>query len=133
MTNISIRTILAIYAEGLYYVCKGVPRVPEHAGNQHVCASELHSIIKPWPFRGRALDVIGEIRPTSSKGHRFILVGIDYFTKWIKVVPLHKVNQQSVISFIQNHIPYRLGFPKRLLQTKGQLLLVEKWLILLTT
>lgn len=32
-----------------------------HAGIQHVPASELHSIIRPWPFRGWALDLIGEI------------------------------------------------------------------------
>lgn len=63
-----------------------------HAGVQHVPASELHGVIKPWSFRGWALDVIGEIRPASSKQQKFILVGIDYFTKWIEVVPLVKVD-----------------------------------------
>jgi hypothetical protein len=28
-----------------------------------VPASELHSIVKPWPFRGWAIDLIGEIKP----------------------------------------------------------------------
>jgi hypothetical protein len=44
-------------------------------------ASKLHPIIRPWPFRGWALDFIGEIHPSSSKGHRFVLVATDYFTK----------------------------------------------------
>jgi hypothetical protein len=29
------------------------------------------------------MDVIGNINPKASNGHRFILVAIDYFTKWI--------------------------------------------------
>jgi hypothetical protein len=53
-----------------------------------VHAAELHPIIKPWPFRGWGLDFIGEIYPSSSKGHRFVLVATDYFTKWTKVVAL---------------------------------------------
>jgi hypothetical protein len=32
-------------------------------------ASMLHPIVKPWPFRGWGLDFIGEIHPSSSKGH----------------------------------------------------------------
>ncbi|XP_045795462.1 uncharacterized protein LOC123889969 [Trifolium pratense] len=44
---------------------KGCQECQKHAGIQHVPASELHSIIKPWPFRGWALDLIGEIKPTS--------------------------------------------------------------------
>jgi hypothetical protein len=44
-------------------------------------AAMLHRIIKPWPFRGWALDFIGQIDPASSKGHRFVLVATDYFNK----------------------------------------------------
>ena len=63
---------------------KGCQECQVHAGIQHAPASELHSIIKPWPFRGWALDLIGEIKPSSSKNQKYILVGIDYFTKWIR-------------------------------------------------
>lgn len=76
---------------------------------QHVPASELLSIVKPWPFRGWALDFVGEIRPDSSKGQRYILVGVDYFTKWIKAIPLVNIDQEAVIEFIQRYILYRFG------------------------
>ena len=36
------------------------------------------------------MDLIGKIYPTLSKGHDFILVAIDYFTKWVEAVPLKK-------------------------------------------
>lgn len=90
---------------------KGFQECQVHAGIQRVPASELHSIIKPWPFRGWALDLIGEIRPPSSKSQRYILVGVDYFTKWIEAIPLPNVNQEDVIEFIQKHIIYRFGIP----------------------
>lgn len=82
-----------------------------HVSIQHVPASELHAIIKPWPFRGWALDVIGEIQPASSKQQKFILVGMDYFTKWIEVVSLVKVDPEAVIEFIQKYIIYKFGIP----------------------
>ena len=48
-------------------------------------AIELHQIIKPWPFRGWAIDAIGAIKPPSSGHHEYILIATDYFTKWIEV------------------------------------------------
>jgi hypothetical protein len=44
-------------------------------------AGVMNSIVKLCPFRGWGLDFIGEIHLGSSKGHRFILVATDYFTK----------------------------------------------------
>jgi hypothetical protein len=38
--------------------------------------SMLNPIIRPWPFRGWGLDFAGEIHPSSSKGHIFVLVGL---------------------------------------------------------
>ena len=71
-----------------------------HARIQQVRASELHSIVKRWPFKGWTLDVIGEIKPGSSARHKYILVGIDYFTKWVEAILLRKVTKDVVISFI---------------------------------
>src|SRR6266487_1711157 len=102
-----------LFRQGLYWpsmlkdyieFAKGCQDCQRHAGIQHVPASELHSIIKPWPFRGWALDLIGEIKPASSKNQRFIIVGVDYFTKWIEAIPMQNVDQEAVISFIQKYI-----------------------------
>nr|KYP75379.1 Pro-Pol polyprotein [Cajanus cajan] len=77
-----------------------------------VPASELHSIIKPWPFRGWAIDIIGQIHPPSSKNHKYILVAIDYFTKWVEVIPLKEVEQKDIIDFVEDHIITRFGIPQ---------------------
>jgi hypothetical protein len=57
-------------------------------------AAMLHPIIKSWSFRGWVLDFIGQIYPASSKGHRFVLVAKDYFTKWTEVVPLKNMTHR---------------------------------------
>ena len=72
---------------------------------------ELHSIVKPWPFRGWAMDLVGKIYLASTKGHNFILVATNYFTKWVETIPLKKVEQKDVIQFIKKHIIHRFGIP----------------------
>jgi hypothetical protein len=79
----------------------------------------MHPIIKPWSFRGWALDFIGQIHPSSSKGHRFMLVAMDYFTKWTKVVPLMNRTHKEVIEFITEHIIHRFSIPQTLTTDQG--------------
>jgi hypothetical protein len=79
----------------------------------------MNSILKSWLFRGWGLDFIGEIQPGSSKGHRFILVVTDYFTKWTEAVPLRNMTHREVISFMQEHIIYRFGITQTLTTDHG--------------
>jgi hypothetical protein len=76
-----------------------------------VPATELHHIIKPYSYRGWGLDFIGEINPSSSKGHRFMLVATDYFTKWTEAVAWKNMTHREVIEFITEHIIHRFGIP----------------------
>ncbi|MCH87748.1 RNA-directed DNA polymerase (Reverse transcriptase), partial [Trifolium medium] len=64
--------------------------------------------------------------PTSSKNHRYIIVGIDYFTKWIEAIPLPNVDQEAVINFIQNHIIYRFGIPESITTDQGSVFVGRK-------
>ena len=48
---------------------------------QRAWASAMNPIIKPWPFRGWGIDLIGQIYPPSSKNHKFILVATYYFSE----------------------------------------------------
>jgi hypothetical protein len=73
---------------------------------QRAPTSMLHPIVNPWPFRGWGLNFIGEIRPSSSKGHRFVLVATYYFTKWTEAVPLKNMTHKEVINFVQEQIIY---------------------------
>jgi ribonuclease HI len=86
---------------------------------QLVPTAELHPIIKPWAFKRWGLDFIGEIHPSSSKGHRFVLVATDYFTKWTGAVALKNMTHREVIEFITEHIIHRFGIPQTLTTDQG--------------
>jgi transposase InsO family protein len=62
---------------------------------------------------------IGEIHPSSSKGHRFVLVATDYFTKWTEAVALKNMTHKEVIEFITEHIIHRFGIPQTLTTDQG--------------
>jgi hypothetical protein len=82
-------------------------------------AGVMNSIVKLWPFRGWGLEFISEIHQRSSKSDWFILVAMDYFTKWTEAVPLRTMTYQEVISFVQEHIIYRFGVPQSLTTDQG--------------
>ena len=105
---------------------KGCQECQVHSSIQHVATSELHVIVNPWPFRGWAQDLIGETRPTYSKSHKYILVGIDYFTKWIEAVPLVKDDQDVITEFIYKHIVYRFGIPYIITTDQGSVFTGQK-------
>ena len=79
----------------------------------------MNPIIKPWPFRGWGIDLIGQIYPPSSKNHKFILVATDYFTKWVEVIPLKNVTSKEMIEFVKEHIIYRFGIPQTITTDQG--------------
>ena len=47
------------------------------------------------------MDIIEEIVPKASNGHCYIIGGIDYFVKWVKVVLYTTLKAKDVVSFIQ--------------------------------
>ncbi|RDY01799.1 Pro-Pol polyprotein, partial [Mucuna pruriens] len=55
-----------------------------YADNIHMAPSTLHNLTSPWPFSMWGLDMIGLIEPKASNRHRFIMVSINYFTKWVE-------------------------------------------------
>ncbi|XP_070005006.1 uncharacterized protein [Nicotiana sylvestris] len=71
--------------------------------------NELNATSSPWPFATWAMDVIGPIEPTASNGHMFILVAIDYFTKWVEAVSYKVVTKKVITDFVKDHIVCRFG------------------------
>ena len=95
----------------------------KHGNIQHILASKLHDVIKAWPFRSWALDLIGLINPPTSKGNEFLLVAVNYFTNWVETIPLKEVTHNEIIDFIEKHIIHRFGIPNHSLLIKEPYLL----------
>jgi len=111
---ISKRLLLAKYLKDCINYAKYCEECHKHGPIQQFPTSELHSITRPWPFRGCGLDLIGQIHPPSSKGNRYILVTLDYYTKWVETIPLRNVDQGDIINFLKQNIIFQFGIPKTL-------------------
>ena len=72
------------------------------------------------------MDLIGKIYPLSSKGHYFILVATDYFSKWVEAVPLKKAEQKDVIQFIKEHLIHRFGIPQSITTYQGTMFIGDE-------
>jgi hypothetical protein len=107
-----------------YY--KGCEDCQKHEDDQLVPATLMHPIIKPWPFRGWGLDFIGKIHPSSSKGHCFVIVATDYFTKCTGAIPLKNMTHREVTEFITGHIIHRFGIPQTLTTDQGTLFISKE-------
>ena len=71
------------------------------------------------PFAMWGIDMVGEIKPTASNGHCFILVTIDYFTKWVETTSFASVTKNVVARFIKHNLICRYGIPERIITDIG--------------
>ena len=55
--------------------------------------------------------MIGKVSLKSSSGHKYMLVAIDYFTKWVEAASYTKLISAKVAKFIISHIICRYGVP----------------------
>ena len=102
--------------------CQFVQKCPEcqiHGDLIHVPPSELHALTSPWPFSVWGIDIVEKISLKSSNGHEFILVAIDYLTKWVEVVSYARLISFRVTSFIISHIICCYGVPHELISDRG--------------
>jgi len=70
------------------------------------------------PFARVGLDIIGPM-PTTQNGNKFIIVLVDYFTKWIEASPLKNIEAKDVINFLKE-VFSRHGVPEIIITDNGR-------------
>ena len=65
------------------------------------------------------LGIMGPF-PTAIQQLKFLLVGIDYFTKWVKAEALATIMGKNIRSFVWRCIICRFGIPKVLVSDNGK-------------
>ena len=58
--------------------------------------------------------------PITMRQLKFLVVGIDYFTKWIEAEALATITEKNVKSFVWRNIVYRYGIPRVLVSDNGK-------------
>ena len=71
---------------------------------------ELSSISSPWPFSQWGVDIVGPL-PRGKGGVRFMVVAMDYLTKWAKVEAMVNITAKSIEQFPWKNVVCRYGIP----------------------
>ena len=58
--------------------------------------------------------------PIAIRRLKFLVIGIDYFTKWVEVEALATITKKNVRSFVWKNIICRYGIPRVLVSNNGK-------------
>ncbi|GJZ82320.1 reverse transcriptase domain-containing protein [Tanacetum coccineum] len=70
----------------------------------------LTPIMSPWPFYKWGIDIAGPF-PEGPGKVKFLIVAIDYFTKWIEAKAVATITGNQVKKFVWDNIVCRFGLP----------------------
>jgi len=55
----------------------------------------------------------------SSFGHQYILLAVDYVSKWVEVIPYKTNDNKVVVKFLKENIFSRFGTPRTIISDNG--------------
>ncbi|CAJ2665934.1 unnamed protein product [Trifolium pratense] len=88
-------------------------------GDMHLAPpQELKSLSSPWPFAWWGMDLLGPF----TKGlyqNRYLIVAVDYFTKWVEAEPLSDITSLRILRFFKRNVLARFGIPQVVVTDNG--------------
>ena len=66
---------------------------------QRLPAERMTTITSPWPFAQWGIDIVGPL-PIVKRQVKFLLVAIDYFTKWVEAEALATITEARIKNFV---------------------------------
>ncbi|XP_071700350.1 uncharacterized protein [Rutidosis leptorrhynchoides] len=89
-----------------------------HAPISRAPAHPMIPVSSPWPFCKWAIDIVGPF-PKGQGNVKFLIVAIDYFTKWVEAKPLATISGKRVRNFVWEDIVCRFGIPNEIVSDNG--------------
>ena len=86
---------------------------------QRLPAEWLTMITSPWPFAQWGIDIVGPL-PLGKGQVKFLLVAIDYFTKWVEAEALATITEAKIWNFVWKNIICRFGIPMMIISDNGR-------------
>jgi hypothetical protein len=78
----------------------------------------MFPVITVGPFTKWGIDYT-TCNPPSARGHRYIIVAVDYLTKWVESMPTFKDDGDTAALFLFNQIIARFGVPREIVIDHG--------------
>ncbi|RDX66569.1 gag-pol, partial [Mucuna pruriens] len=72
----------------------------------------------PWPFNRWGVDILGPF-PLAPGQIKFLIVAVDYFTKWIEAEPVAVISAERIKRFLWKKIVCRFGLPAVIVSDNG--------------
>jgi IS30 family transposase len=126
--HIGSRPLLGkVFRQGFYWpkVASDAADLVQKCENCQKCArdqnqpSSLTQLIQPtWPLQRWGLDLLGPL-PLAQGNLRYVVVAVEYFSKWIEAKPLATITSATVQKFFWQNIVYRFGVPKAITVDNG--------------
>ncbi|XP_042437010.1 uncharacterized protein K02A2.6-like [Zingiber officinale] len=79
----------------------------------------LRTSIVSCPFGQWSMDIVGQF-PMAPGQKRFLLVAVDYFSKWVEAEALARITEDAVIQFLWKNILCRFDIPHKLVSDNGR-------------
>ena len=86
---------------------------------QRVPGEKMMTISSPWPFAQKGIDIMGPL-PQGKRQVKFLLVAIDYFTKWVEAEALVMIIEAKVQNFVWKNIVCRFRIPRTIISDNGR-------------
>ena len=77
------------------------------------------TITSPWPFMQWGISIVG-LLPLGKGQVKFLLVVIDYFTKWVEAETLATITEARIQSFVWKNIICKFGIPLTIISNNGR-------------
>ncbi|GKV18274.1 hypothetical protein SLEP1_g28679 [Rubroshorea leprosula] len=106
-----------MHKDATYFVQK-CPKCQFFAHLTHQPTKELTNLVALWPFAQWGLDLLGPFLKGVS-GVTHLVVGVDYFTKWVEARPLSSLTSKKVEYFVFSSIIRRYGIPNQIVADNG--------------
>ncbi|KAL0430421.1 UNVERIFIED_CONTAM: hypothetical protein Sradi_0668100 [Sesamum radiatum] len=89
-----------------------------HANITHLPATPLQPIQSPCPFDQWGMDIVGKL-PRAPGQREYLIVAVDYFSKWVEAEALSKITEKEVMKFAWKNIVCRFGIPRAFVMDNG--------------
>ena len=86
---------------------------------QRLPVEKLTAITSPWPFSQWGIDIVDPL-PQGKGQVKFLLVAIDYFTKWVETEALATITKARIQSFVWKNIICRFRIPLTIISDNGR-------------
>ena len=103
--------------EALEYV-KKYDKCHRFSPRIHQPEGVLNPLSSPWSFTQWGLDIVSPF-PKAAGNKRYLLVDMDYFTKWVEAEPLVNIKVVDAKKFVWRNIVTRFGVPRTLISDNG--------------